>query len=277
MASLRYIQITSQEPIACVDVVTQIHYLLTPGEAPNPNATFWDLTVGGIPVESNDESHNVHLLTSERVVELSEAILAQSWEELERIAESNLDMVPGWHKGLRPEFEKLRDFLVGVRKRGNAVLRVSSAGVCRSNSLVSQRSEPVVRAPIIKTRPTMWPFNKKTNPEPRMMPPGEISYSQLDITENFGDNERLSPDDWISTVPLSKVTADGQASGLPPTDASDAVVYALAERMSHIRECIPILNDGVYCPVCHIANTQLAKLRIPCPKCGRPLLKFGWD
>jgi hypothetical protein len=110
-----------------------------------------------------------------------------------------------------------------------------------------------------------------------MMPPGQISYSQLDITENFGDNERLEPDDWISTVALSTMTPNGQASGLPPADASEEEVYAVAARMSQIRESIPIPSDGVYCPVCHIANTQLANLRTPCPKCGRPLLKFGWD
>ena len=55
-------------------------------------------------------------------------MLKQSWEELERSAKSNDDMMPGWHEGLQPEFEKLRDFLVGVSKKGNAVLRVSSAG-----------------------------------------------------------------------------------------------------------------------------------------------------
>ena len=123
----------------------------------------------------------------------------------------------------------------------------------------------------------MWPFKKKMKAATQMMPPGQISYSQLDITETFGDNERLKPEDWISTVPLNKMTPDGQASGLPPVEASDEEVYTVAARMSQIRESIPISSDGVYCPVCHIANTQLAKLHTPCPKCGRPLLKFGWD
>ncbi len=110
-----------------------------------------------------------------------------------------------------------------------------------------------------------------------MMPHGPLSYSQLDVTETFGDNERLKPEEWISTVPLSTMTTNGQASGLPPADAGDEEVYAVAARMSQIRESIPIQGDGVYCPVCHIANTQITKLRTPCPKCGRPLLKFGWD
>lgn len=109
------------------------------------------------------------------------------------------------------------------------------------------------------------------------IPPGEISYSQLDITETFGDNERLTPEDWIPTSPLNKMTSNGQASRLPADDATDEEVHAVAERMSQIRESIPIPNDGVYCPICHIANVQLTKLRTPCPKCGRPLLKFGWD
>src|SRR5947207_11258864 len=112
----------------------------------------------------------------------------------------------------------------------------------------------------------MWPFNEKTKPETQMMPPGQISYRQLDITETVGDNERLKPEEWISTVPLNKTTPNGQASGLPPVDASDEEVYAAAARMSQIRESISIPNDGVYCPICHIANIQLAKLRTPCPK-----------
>jgi len=118
---------------------------------------------------------------------------------------------------------------------------------------------------------------KKIMPPTQMMPPGQMSYSQLDITERFGDNERLKPDEWISTQPLSKTTPNGQASGLPSADATNDEVYAIASKMSQIRESIAIPNDGVYCPICHIANIQLAKLHAPCPKCGRPLLKFGWD
>ena len=110
---------------------------------------------------------------------------------------------------------------------------------------------------------------------PQKLPPGEISYSQLDITERFDDHLRLKPDDWIQTVPLNKSVPNGK--GLPPVDASADEVYKAAERLSRLRESISIPSDGVYCPVCHIANTQLAKLHTPCPKCGRALLKFGWD
>jgi hypothetical protein len=123
----------------------------------------------------------------------------------------------------------------------------------------------------------MWPFKKKTKAKTQMMPLGQISYSQLDITERFGDDERLKPDDWIPTSPLNKMALNGPASGLPPADATDDEVYAVAARMSQLRESIPIPNDGVYCAICHVANVQLAKLHTPCPKCGRPLLKFGWD
>ena len=107
------------------------------------------------------------------------------------------------------------------------------------------------------------------------MPPGEILFSELDITERFSDDLQLKPDDWIPTVPLNKSLPDRK--DLPPATASDEEVYKAAAKMSEMRESIPIPRDGVYCPICHIANTQLTKLRTPCPKCGRPLLKFGWD
>jgi hypothetical protein len=107
------------------------------------------------------------------------------------------------------------------------------------------------------------------------MPPGEISYSQLDITERFDDHLHLKPEDWIATVPLNKSVPRGK--GLPPVDATADGIYRAAARLSQIRESIAVPNDGVYCPVCHVANIQLAKLRTPCPKCGRPLLRFGWD
>ena len=116
---------------------------------------------------------------------------------------------------------------------------------------------------------------KQPAPTTQTMPPGEISYSQLDITERFDDHIRLKPEDWISTVPLNRSVPNGK--GLPQVDASADEVYKAAERLSQFRESILVPSDGVYCPVCHIANTQLAKHRTPCPKCGRPLLKFGWD
>jgi hypothetical protein len=119
----------------------------------------------------------------------------------------------------------------------------------------------------------MWPFSKKQETAPAEA----MSYSQVDITEAFGDNERLGADEWITTVPLNGTTPDPESMGLPAAGAEAAEVYPVASKLSDLRESIAIPNDGVYCPVCHIANVDLNRLREPCPKCGRPLLKFGWD
>lgn len=120
----------------------------------------------------------------------------------------------------------------------------------------------------------MWPFKKKPT---RSTSPEQIMFSQLDITEQFDDNQRLGVNEWIETVPLNLRMENPVAMGLPGTGADIDEVYRVADKLSALRESIPIPNDGVYCPVCHIANIDLAKLRTPCPKCSRPLLKFGWD
>jgi hypothetical protein len=123
----------------------------------------------------------------------------------------------------------------------------------------------------------MWPFKKNTNAVPESLPPQQISVSQVDITERFGDHLSLGADDWIETTPLNASIPNPQAQGLPPLGASEDEVHRVAARLSEIRESIGIPNDGVYCPVCHIANVTLSGLRTPCPRCGRPLLRFGWD
>lgn len=118
----------------------------------------------------------------------------------------------------------------------------------------------------------MWPFSKKQKaPGPAMM------YSQVDITEAFGDNQGLGSDDWIATVPLNSSTPDPVSMGLPPVGADADEIHRVAAKLSELRESIAVPNDGVYCPVCHIANTDIGRLRTPCPQCSRPLLKFGWD
>ena len=104
-----------------------------------------------------------------------------------------------------------------------------------------------------------------------------MMYSQADITESFGDAARLGPDDWVPTVPLNASTPDPGSMGLPAAGAGPDEVYRVASTLSALRESVPVPNDGVYCPVCHIANVNLGRLRTPCPQCGRPLLKFGWD
>ena len=120
----------------------------------------------------------------------------------------------------------------------------------------------------------MWPFKKKPA---TFLDPTSISFTQLDVTESFGDNSRLTEQAWIQTVPLNEQSEDPQSMGLPAREASPDAVYAIAERLSQIRESVEIPNDGVYCPTCHMANISLSRLRTPCPKCKRPLLKFGWD
>ncbi|PIQ68099.1 MAG: hypothetical protein COV91_05895 [Candidatus Taylorbacteria bacterium CG11_big_fil_rev_8_21_14_0_20_46_11] len=121
----------------------------------------------------------------------------------------------------------------------------------------------------------MWPFNKaKIIKEPRINP-ANLRYSQLDITERFGDNLKLGPEEWIETIPIK--SPNPEDSGLPPQNASPEKVYETATSLSSLREQISLPADGVYCPICHVANIQVNKLHTPCPKCGRKLLKFGWD
>jgi hypothetical protein len=121
-----------------------------------------------------------------------------------------------------------------------------------------------------KKQPTSPPPVSKLTPE-------NIAFTQLDITEHFGDYERLGPDEWAATVPLNATTPFPESRGLPPLLADAQAIYLLARRLSRQRVALEDPSDGVYCPVCHIANTQLAKLHTPCPKCSRPLLRFGWD
>lgn len=109
-----------------------------------------------------------------------------------------------------------------------------------------------------------------------LVDPKSLSFSQLDITERFDDNESLGENDWIETTPLNARIEDPESAGLPALDADPQEVYRIGSTLSELRESIPIPNDGVYCPICHIANIDLEKLRTPCPQCGRGLLKFGW-
>jgi|SRR5687767_9213816 len=117
----------------------------------------------------------------------------------------------------------------------------------------------------------MWPFKKKIKVQPQLL------YSQLDLTDGFGDNLSMDINDWIKTQPLNLTTKDPESMGLPSTSATSEEVYQIGIKMSAIRESVRIENDGVYCPICHIANPDLSKLHSPCPECGRKLLKFGWD
>ncbi|HCC74088.1 MAG TPA: hypothetical protein DEP92_04765 [Candidatus Komeilibacteria bacterium] len=102
-------------------------------------------------------------------------------------------------------------------------------------------------------------------------------YSQIDITENFSDNQNLNSDQWINTIPINTSVNKPETMGLPPVNAHIDQIYEIANNLSKLREQINNPTDGVYCPVCHIANIDIKKLHSPCPKCNRNLLKFGWD
>ena len=128
------------------------------------------------------------------------------------------------------------------------------------------------------TMRSMWLFERRQQ-APR--PSGPPSYSQVDITNGFDDNLRLGPEDWIETLPLNQRLEDSgknpQEWGLSAVGVGEDEVYEVAARLSSLRERMPFPDEGVYCPICHIANTQIARLRTPCPRCGRPLLQFGWN
>ncbi|MCR9202923.1 MAG: hypothetical protein NXI04_30120 [Planctomycetaceae bacterium] len=133
------------------------------------------------------------------------------------------------------------------------------------------QAEPISKKEFTKSRSLTLRLRKA-----ELVAPQTLSFSQLDITDRFDDNSSLGAEEWISTTPLNTSVPNPEASGLPSLDANNDEVYLMASTLSELRESIPIPDDGVYCPVCHIANTDLGKLKSPCPKCARPLLKFGW-
>jgi hypothetical protein len=106
--------------------------------------------------------------------------------------------------------------------------------------------------------------------------PGEVGFTQLDITEEFGVPPGASRDDWIETSPINTQAGAEGVRGLPPLTADNDEVYAAAVELSAIREEVGVEGDGVYCPTCHIANVDFARLHEPCPRCSRGLLAFGW-
>ena len=128
----------------------------------------------------------------------------------------------------------------------------------------------------------MWPFKKKLAPVVTV-DPRQLSFSQTDIPKSVENNLSLDPNDWVQTMPINALVPE--ARGLPPLDATQDQIYQVADRLSRLRESLrlsggslsdKLSGDGVYCPTCHIANTQLSMLRKPCPRCGRELLQFGW-
>ena len=111
--------------------------------------------------------------------------------------------------------------------------------------------------------------------------PRDLSFLQTDVTKSSEDNRSPGPNDWIETTPINASVPEAQRPrGLPPLDATEDQIYQIADRGSRLRESLrrsdQLSSDGVYCPICHIANTQLSLLRKPCPRCGRELLLFDW-
>jgi hypothetical protein len=125
----------------------------------------------------------------------------------------------------------------------------------------------------------MWPFKKKSAPVV-MVDPRKLTFTQTDVTKSSGHDLSLSPNDWIETMPINAVVPEAPP-GLPPLDATEDQIYQIADRGSRFRESLRVSgqlsgDDGVYCPICHIASIQLHLLRKPCPRCGRELLLFDW-
>ena len=120
----------------------------------------------------------------------------------------------------------------------------------------------------------MWPFKKK--PKIEYLHREELNFTQVDITERFGDNLSLSIEEWIETFPINKLGENINPGNLPRPNASDEEIYQIASKLSEITESFNRVKDGVYCPICHIANINRDNLRTPCPRCGRPLLSFDW-
>ncbi len=120
-----------------------------------------------------------------------------------------------------------------------------------------------------------WPFNKKESIE--QVDSATLNFTQVDITENFDDNLSFTDDDWIKTMPLNDCLGHDNQGNLPALGASDHEIYRIALSLSKIREEFQVPGDGVYCPICHIANVEIIRLGKDCPKCGRALLAFGWS
>jgi hypothetical protein len=104
----------------------------------------------------------------------------------------------------------------------------------------------------------------------------KVSFTQVDFTESFGDNLKLKPEDWITTIPINSNCPNTESMGLPPLDANSDQVYVIAEYLSLLRGQITGLNDGVYCPICHMANNEIKKLHEFISNCFEVEVKAGY-
>ena len=80
------------------------------------------------------------------------------------------------------------------------------------------------------------PFKRKQPATPEVPLPAKLSYSQVDVTERFGDNIGLQPDTWVATVPLNSHSSAPEEMGLPPRGASEDDVFGIASALSRVRE-----------------------------------------
>jgi len=102
-------------------------------------------------------------------------------------------------------------------------------------------------------------------------------YGQLDVIEPERD-VKMTSSDWVQTVPIIVNDDYRETLGYAHKDDSPEEVYERAMMLSMVRnQHIKDDSDGVYCPLCHIANIELSKQGDPCPQCERPLLRFGWN
>ena len=120
-----------------------------------------------------------------------------------------------------------------------------------------------------------WPFKRK--PKIEYLNTKDLNFTQVDFTEYFDQNLSLAPDEWVPTIPMNRYLGHDNNGNLPSMDASEHEIYRIALGLSEIREQFRVPGDGVYCPVCHIANVDISNLGKECPKCSRPLLAFGWS
>ena len=75
------------------------------------------------------------------------------------------------------------------------------------------QAEPETKAEFTKSGKLVLRLRKVETVSPK-----SLSFTQLDITERFDDNQRLGVDDWITTQPLNATIENPKASGLPQCD-----------------------------------------------------------
>ena len=123
MAQIRYIPLEPENSIELTDIPSPMHYFFNPGEVAYPDHEFWELTTGG--GLSNSETNEIHLFTVERVKYFSSKMTKELWIALEDNARNNHDLMPGWHEGFKPHFDKLASCFSSAANGNTQILRIS--------------------------------------------------------------------------------------------------------------------------------------------------------